>query len=93
MANRFQFSLQKSMSKEDNIRRKYDEELVRCHQDIDSLTKQANQILLERNQLVHEQNQLVVERNQLALQRQQEYERAERLVASYVMHVAPSTIM
>ena len=85
--NCFQFSLQKSMSKEDDICRQYDEELVRYRHDVDSLTKQTNQIVLERNQVVLERNELIHERDQLVLQSQQEYERAERSIASYLHNI------
>ena len=64
-------SLQRSMSKEDDIKRKYEGELLRCHQEIELLTKQSHQIVQERNQLVQE-------RSQLMHQVQKEYDRAER---------------
>ncbi len=64
-------SLQKSMSKEGDIKRKYEGELLKCHKEIESLKSQAGMIMQERNQLVHERSQLIH-------QCQQEFERAER---------------
>ena len=59
------------MSKEEDIKRKYEGELLRCHKDIEHLKQQASQIMQERNELV-------VERSQIIQQYQQEFERAER---------------
>jgi hypothetical protein len=59
------------MSKEEEIKRKYEGELLRCHKEIEHLMQQAEQVVQDRNKLV-------VERGQLAHQYQQEYERAER---------------
>lgn len=65
------YSLQKSMSKEGEIKREYEGQLVKCHQEMEQLTKQLNHVVLERNQLVQE-------RSILAQKHQLEYERAER---------------
>lgn len=64
-------SLQRSMSKETEIQRKFEGELLKCHQEIEHLTKQSSQIIQERNQLVEERRHLIQ-------QAQEEYERAER---------------
>ena len=61
------------MSKEDEIKHKYEDMLAKSHEDIEILTKQRNQLAQDRNQLVHERGQLIV-------QAQQEFERAERWV-------------
>lgn len=71
-------SLQRSLSKEDEIKRKYDIEIHKCHAEKVVLTEQLEQAFKERNLVVQERNQLIHERNALALQAQQEFERAER---------------
>ena len=66
------------MSKEDDIKRKFESELMKYQEDVELLNKQSHQLLLERNQVVQERNQLAQERSQLMRQVQTEYERAER---------------
>ncbi len=75
-------SLQKSLSKEEDIRKKYDKELHRSQSEILVLTDQLETALQERNICVRERNAVIQERNCLALQAQQEYERAERSVVT-----------
>ena len=72
------YSLQRSLSKEDEIKKKYEKELQRCHQETLVLTTQLERALQERNTAVKDTNLVIQERNALALQAQQEYERAER---------------
>lgn len=71
-------SLQRSLSKEDDIKNKYEKELQRCHQEKLVLTHQVERALQERESAVKDRNLFIRERNALALQAQQEYERAER---------------
>lgn len=59
------------MSKEDEIKQKYEDKLWKSQQEIELLTKQSGQLFQERHHLM-------LERTQLILQIQQEYERAER---------------
>ena len=59
------------MSKEEDIKRKYEGKLLKCHMEVEQMKEQATQIAQERNQLVHERSQLIQ-------QFQQEFERAER---------------
>lgn len=66
------------MSKEEEIKQKYEEELMRSHEDVEQLTKQLNQIALDRNQLVQERSQLIA-------QAHAEFERAERYVIKAIM--------
>ena len=73
-------SLQKSLSKEEDIRKKYDKELHRSQAEKLVLTDQLEAALQDRNKCVRERNDVIQERNSLALQAQQEYERAERSV-------------
>lgn len=71
-------SLQRSLRKEDDIKRKYELELQKSQAEKDALTTQLEQVIHERNMGVIERNQIAQERNSLAVQLQQEYERAER---------------
>ena len=71
-------SLQRSLSKEEDIKRKYDGEIQKLHVEKVSLTDQLEHALQERNVAMQERNFVIQERNALALQLQQEYERAER---------------
>ena len=78
-------SLQRSLSKEEDIKRKYDGEIQKLHVEKVSLTDQLehafqerNLAMQERNFVIQERNFVIQERNALALQLQQEYERAER---------------
>ena len=71
-------SLQRSLSKEEDIKRKYEGEMQKLHMEKASLTDQLEHALQERNVAVQERNFIIQERNALALQMQQEYERAER---------------
>lgn len=74
----FYDSLQKSLSKEDDIKSKYERELQRAQSERLLLTNKLELALQERNRCVKERNDVIQERNALALQAQQEYERAER---------------
>lgn len=74
------YSLQKSLSKEEDIKRKYEKEFHRSQAEKIALTNQLEAALQERNKCVRERNEVIQERNSLALQVQQEYERAERQV-------------
>lgn len=78
-------SLQRSLSKEDEIKKKYEKELQKCHQEKLVLTTQLERALQERNMVVKDTNLVIQERNALALQAQQEYERAERYVGQLVL--------
>lgn len=71
-------SLQRSLTKEEEIKRKYELELQKCHAEKAAFMDQVEQALQERNLAVQERNLVIQERNALALQAQQEYERAER---------------
>ena len=71
-------SLQRSLSKEEDIKRKYDGEIQKLHVEKVSLTDQLEHAFQERNLAMQERNFVIQERNALALQLQQEYERAER---------------
>ena len=71
-------SLQRSLSKEEDIKRKYDGEIQKLHVEKVSLTDQLEHALQEKNVAMQERNFIIQERNALALQLQQEYERAER---------------
>ncbi len=77
------YSLQRSLSKEEDIKHKYESELQKCHAEKVVLTDQLEHSLKERNVAVQERNQLIRERNELAMQAQEEYERAERLAYNY----------
>ncbi len=59
------------MSKESEIKQKYEDELGRCHTETEHLTKHLNRMIQERNQLVQERSGLIH-------QAEQEHERAER---------------
>ena len=72
------YSLQRSLSKEDDIKHKCDLELTKCHAENSALTEKLEQLLHERNAAIQDRNQIIHERNSYALQAQQEYERAER---------------
>jgi len=77
-SNHFRYSLQRSLPKEEDIKRRYEAEMQKLHTENVSLTDQLQHALLERNVAVQERNCVIQERNTLALQMQQEYERAER---------------
>ena len=66
------------MSKEEDIKKEYEDKLTRCHQEIQHVTKQLNQIIEERNELVKDRNQLMEERLSLIQNYKQQFERAER---------------
>ena len=68
------------MTKDEEIKRKYDLKLQKCHAEKAAFMDQLEQALQERNVAVQERNLMIQERNALALQAQQEYERAERCV-------------
>lgn len=72
--------LQRSLSNEEDIKRKFELELQKCRAEKEALTTQLEQVIQERNHAVVERNHVVQERNSLAIQAQQEYERAERWV-------------
>lgn len=66
------------MSRENDIKRRYDSDLAKVRAEKKSLVDQLEQTLQERNHAVQERNTLIQERNALALQCQQEFERAEK---------------
>lgn len=70
--------MQRSLSNEEDIKRKFELELQKCRAEKEALTTQLEQVIQERNHAVVERNHVVQERNSLAIQAQQEYERAER---------------
>ena len=71
-------SLQRSLSKEDEIKKKYEHKLQKCRSENSALADKIEYVLKERNEAVLERNLIIQERNALALQVQQEFERAER---------------
>lgn len=70
------------MSKEEDIKRKYEGELMKSQQDIEHLKAQATQILQERNELIQERAQLI-------RQCQEEYERAEKYEINFCVARTP----
>ena len=66
------------MSKEEEIKRKYEGLLQKSHAEHAAMTETLEHIIQERNTIAEERNQVLQERNAFALQAQQEYERAER---------------
>ena len=66
------------MSKEEEIKRKYDGLLQKSHAEHAAMTETLEHVIQERNAIAEERNQVIQERNAFALQAQQEYERAER---------------
>ena len=76
----FYSSLQRTLSKNEDIKRKYEREMQKLHIEKASLTDQLEHALQEKNVAVRERNFVIQERNTLALQMQQEYDRAERQV-------------
>ena len=71
-------SLQRSLSKEDDIKRKYEAQLQKACTENAALMEKLESTLQERNIAAEELNEMVKERNAFALQAQQEFERAER---------------
>lgn len=71
-------SLQRSLSKEDDIQQKYETQLQKVYAEKATLTEQLECSLQERNIATEERNSVIKERNAFALQAQQEFERAER---------------
>ena len=71
-------SLQRSLSKEEEIKVNYEAKLQNLYSENRALTDQLDHVLQERNIAVEERNELIKERNAYSLQAQQEFERAER---------------
>lgn len=71
-------SLQRSLSKEGDMKSKYELQLQKVYAEKAALIDQLESILQERNTAAEERNLVIQERNALALQAQQEFERAER---------------
>ena len=71
-------SLQRSLSKEEEIKLNYEAKLQKLYSESAALTDQLDRVLQERNIAVEERNELIKERNAFSLQAQQEFERAER---------------
>ena len=71
-------SLQRSLSKEEEIKLNYEAKLQKLYSENAALTDQLECVLQERNIAVEERNELIKERNAFSLQAQQEFERAER---------------
>ena len=72
-------SLQKSLKKEEEVKRSYELELQRYMAELDAMQATIEEIVMERNMAIMERNQVVKERNELALKAQKEFERAEQL--------------
>ena len=66
------------MSKEDDIKLKYEAKLQKLYTENSALTDQLEHVLQERSIAIEERNALIKERNAFSLQAQQEFERAER---------------
>lgn len=72
-------SLQKSLKKEDEVKRSYELELQRYKAELEAMQATIEEMVVERNMAIMERNQVVKERNDLAVKAQQEFERAEQL--------------
>lgn len=72
-------SLQRSLSKEEDLKTKYERDLQSCKSEIAKLKDNLERVVAERNLVVDERNKILQERNQLSVQFQEEFERAERL--------------
>ena len=72
-------SLQKSLKKEDEVKRSYEFELQRYKAELEAMQATIEEMVVERNMAIVERNQVVKERNDLAVKAQQEFDRAEQL--------------
>ena len=72
-------SLQKSLKKEEDVKRTYELELQRCRAEAEAMRHTIEEVVVERNMAIVERNQVVKERNELAVKAQQEFDRAEQL--------------
>lgn len=70
--------MQRSLSKEEDLKTKYERDLQSCKSEIAKLKDNLERVVAERNLVVEERNKILQERNELATQHQEEYERAER---------------
>ena len=72
-------SLQKSLKKEEDVKRSYELELQRCRAEIEAMCHTIEEMVVERNLAIVERNHAVKERNELAGKVQREFDRAEQL--------------
>lgn len=72
-------SLQKSLKKEEQVKRAYELELQRSRAEIEALRHTVEEMVVERNMAIVERNQIARERNELAENARLEFERAEQL--------------
>ena len=72
-------SLQKSLKKEEDVKRSYELELQRCRAEMEAMCHTIEEMVVERNLAIVERNHAVKERNELAGKVQREFDRAEQL--------------
>lgn len=72
-------SLQRSLGKEEEVKRSYELELRKCEAEQDALKHKIEEMIVERNMAIIERNRIAQERNGLAIKAQQEFDRAEQL--------------
>ena len=72
-------SLQRSLKKEEEVKRSYELELQRCKAELEAMRHTIEEVVVERNLAIVERNQVVRERNDLAMKAQEEFDRAEQL--------------
>ena len=72
-------SLQRSLRKEEEVKRSYELELRKCEAEQEALKHTIKEMIVERNMAIVERNRIAQERNALAVKAQQEFDRAEQL--------------
>lgn len=72
-------SLQRSLRKEEEVKRSYELELRKYEAEQEALQHKIEEIIVERNMAIVERNRIAQERNELAVKAQQEFDRAEQL--------------